>query len=96
MFGWFKKQELPVKVTPKIVSSDLINWRPNMWVMTPDGIGIIFKLDVNAEVHLTDEKGLTVESKVYPIAILRQAKFTEIPVFRRKITKEVAANLGYY
>ena len=92
-FGFFSKKET---VQPQRTPVELLGWRPNMWVMSPDGIGIIFKLGVESEVHLTDEKGLTIESKVYPIAVLRQAKFTEIPVFRRKVTKEVAANLGYF
>lgn len=95
MFDWLKKKPVE-KSTTAVYAPDLMNWRSNMWVMTPDGIGIIFKLGVDSEVHLTDEKGLTVESKMYPIAILRQAKFNEIPIFRRKITKEVAANLGYF
>jgi len=93
MFGWFKGKEAPKKDN---VPLELLNWRNNMWVMSPDGIGIIFKLGVESEVHLTDEKGLTVASKIYPTVSLRQAKFNEIPIFRRKITKEVAANLGYF
>lgn len=93
MFDFFKRKEV---VQPERKPVALIGWRPNMWVMTPDGIGIIFKLGMESEVHLTDDKGLTIESKVYPIGVLRQAKFTEIPVFRRKVTKEVAANLGYF
>lgn len=93
MFGFFKKKEV---VQPQRPPVELIGWRSNMWVMTPDGIGIIFKLGMESEVHLTDEKGLTTSSKVYPIATLRQAKFTEIPAFRRKLTKEVASDLGYF
>lgn len=94
MFGWFKKE---FTKSPSVAAPlELINWRNNMWVMTPDGIGIIFKLGLESEVHLTDEKGGTVASKVYPTSVLRQAKFGEIPIFRRKITKEIATELGYY
>ena len=73
-----------------------IGWRNNMWVVTPDGIGIIFKLGVKSEVHLVDTSGVTVAVNVYDINVLRQASFAEIPSPRRRhISKEKAFALGY-
>jgi len=93
MFGWFKKE--PVSQIER-VSLPLLGWRNNMWVMTPDGIGIVFKLGADSEVHLIDSSGLTIASKIYETVSLRQAKYGEIPVVRRKMSKEQAAKLGYF
>lgn len=70
-------------------------WRNNMWVMTPDGIGIIFQLSEPVVVHLVDKvSGLTLRSAHYASEQLRQAKFLEIPEVRRG-DKEKANKLGY-
>lgn len=95
LFDLFKKKDVPAKKGVDF-SPEVANWRPNMWVMTPDGVGIIFKLGVECEVHLTDASGVTFLIKLYPIAILRQARLMEIPAARRKITKEIATKLGYF
>lgn len=90
----FKKKE----VTPKIHSPsllDYVGWRTNMWVVTPDGVGIIFKLGKICEIHLVDSEGLTVLIRDYDILFLRQAQFAEIPKARRQFSKEVANSLGY-
>lgn len=90
----FTKKE----VTPKVLNPillDYIGWRPNMWVVTPDGVGIIFKLGKICEIHLVDENGVTVLVREYNILSLRQAKFLEIPKARRGFSKETAASLGY-
>jgi hypothetical protein len=96
MLSWFKKKEVQEK--DKIVPTNLIDyigWRNNMWVMTPDGIGIVFKLGTDVEVHIVDKDGYTMQSKLYPILALRQALFNEIPKARRHFTKEQASKLGY-
>ena len=94
MWPFTKKKEQEVKVIPTTLV-DYIGWRNNMWVMTPDGVGIVFKLGTEVDVHLTDANGDMITSKVYPILALRQALFKEIPQKRRGITKEVASTLGY-
>lgn len=90
----FKKKEIPSKIFPAAMV-DYIGWRTSMWVMTPDGIGIIFKLGTECEIHLTDRDGFTMASKMYPILSLRQALFSEIPQARRHFSKETAYSLGY-
>lgn len=69
-------------------------WRNNMWVMSPDGIGIIFKLEEPVTVHLVDKDGATIESKQYQSSRLRIAKFEEIPACRR-CSYDRAVQLGY-
>lgn len=96
MFGLFKKKGNVKPVVHHEVPLQLLNWRNNMWVVTPDGPGIIFKLGVESEVHLTDGSGHTIGVKIYPTTSLRQAKFTEIPAARRKCSKEQAHVLGYF
>jgi hypothetical protein len=66
----------------------------NMWVMTPQGIGIVTKLDQVSIVHLTDAIGQTVKQEGFPIATIRQARYTEIPLARRG-DSEAARKLGY-
>lgn len=95
MFGWLKKKNIPTKVQSEL-PLEFTAWRNHMWVMTPDGIGIIFKLGVSSEVHLTDIDGLTIASKIYPTVVLRQAKFIEVPAKRRQFSKELAASMGYF
>jgi hypothetical protein len=73
-----------------------LNWRNNMWVVTPDGVGIIFRLDIESLVHLVDYNGNTVSEKYYPTLALRQAKYLEIPAARRGFTKEAAYIMGYF
>lgn len=82
-------------------------WRNNMWVMTPDGIGILFDIAhfPSVVIHLVREDGLTKEhigedGKItnnvwYNIDVLRQAQYKEIPEQRRGISKDLFATLGY-
>lgn len=73
-------------------------WRNNMWVMTPDGIGIMFNLaEYSSIVHIVDkEDGLTTIAEMsYPTQALRQAKFEEIPSKRRNFSPGQAERLGY-
>lgn len=93
MLRKFLKKIKPVRSE---VPLELLNWRNNMWVMTPDGIGIIFKLGIESEVHLTNEKGITVATAIYPTQALRQAKLKEIPAARMKCSPAQAALLGYF
>lgn len=94
MWPFTKKAPLVEKpIVPTLI--DYIGWRNNMWVMTPDGIGIVFKLGKDCEVHLTDSDGYTMQSKVYSILALRQATFDEIPKARRGFTRTTAFKLGY-
>lgn len=69
-------------------------WRNNMWVMTPEGVGIIFELREPVRVHLVDENGLTRADKEFPSNELRQARYLEIPYMRRG-DQEKAKRLGY-
>lgn len=94
MFGFLSRFIRPKEYVIKPLS--LLGWRNHMWVMTPDGIGIIFKLDVESEVHLTDSNGLTVDKRIYPTTALRQAKLKEIPKERMKCSKAQANALGYF
>lgn len=75
--------------TPKRV------WRNNMWVMTPNGVGIIFALAEPVTVHLVDvNTGETLRSALYSSHDIRQARYEEIPSTRRG-TREKAVELGY-
>jgi hypothetical protein len=89
IFNFFKKKEVPSKPLPKST------WRNNMWVMTTDGIGILFTLGDTCEVHLVNEDGSTKLCNFYPLLSLRQAFWNEIPASRRGINKETANGLGY-
>lgn len=95
MWPFKQKDDGMVKIHPSTLVGYL-GWRNNMWVMTPDGVGVLFKLGTESDVHLTDKDGITVDSKSYPILALRQAKFLEIPTPRRGFSKQTAANLGYF
>lgn len=67
-----------------------------MWVMAPDGIGILFKIANVCEVHLVDEEdGSTLVSAYYSIKELRQARYEEIPECRRGESKEWFNKKGY-
>ena len=91
---FFKKKE--VKQKEFSVPLQVFAFRNHMWVMTPDGIGIVFKVGVETEVHLVDTAGVTITARTYPVNLLRQAKFTEIPSPRRRaLSKEKAASMGY-
>jgi hypothetical protein len=72
-------------------------WRNNMWVMSPYGIGVLFRLDTMCDVHLVDMKtGETTSCINVPLQALRQAKLAEIPSCRTKgLTSDRAAYLGY-
>lgn len=85
---WRNKNTVTITQEAKTV------WRNNMWVMTPDGVGIIFKLEEPVTVHLVDDKGVTIASTQYQSSRIRIAKFEEIPACRR-CTYERAKQLGY-
>lgn len=70
-------------------------WRNNMWVMSPKGVGIIFKLGDQCEVHLVNSDGTTKESVLLPVLQLRQATWDEIPAARQMVTRERGLYLGY-
>lgn len=91
MFGFFEKKnnKVPLRVDPQT-----IGWRTHMWVMTPDGVGIIFRLGVVSTIHLVDNKGETFAIKDFNMNAIRQAKFEEIPACRR-CNPEHAKMLGY-
>ena len=82
------KNTVTISQEPKVV------WRNNMWIMTPDGVGIVFKLEEPVTVHLISSDGTTIASKQYQSSVLRIAKFEEIPACRR-CTYERAKQLGY-
>ena len=103
---WFNFFSDPVKETPVVKGSTKSTvvlaeapikstWRNNMWVMTPEGVGILFQMGVPCVVHIVDK--LTGETtkviKVDPSTI-RQAKYAEIPENRRG-SVERANQLGY-
>jgi hypothetical protein len=68
-----------------------------MWVMSPSGIGILFRLDTMCDVHLVDSKtGETTSCISVPLLNLRQALRNEIPWCRRiGLTTERANYMGY-
>lgn len=80
--------------------SDVVKslWRNNMWVMTPYGIGILFKIGNPNTVHLVDPKtGETLKEISVVHNSLRQAKLAEIPASRKVgLTPERATRLGYF
>lgn len=87
-FDYFKQNKVETQIVKSI-------WRNNMWVMSPLGVGILFKLDAQCEVHLVNEDGTTKDVQLLPLAQLRQATFDEIPASRMKVTREKANYLGY-
>ena len=91
-----KKVTNVVNKTTHVVSTEPKTiWRNNMWVMTPNGVGIIFKLGEPCTVHLVNEMdGTTKASIEISTELLRQAKFAEIPECR-KCSEEKAQRLGY-
>lgn len=78
-------------------STDVVKsqWRNNMWVMTPQGIGVIFKLGPQCEIHLVAQDGSTSGVSLLPVDQLRQAKWDEIPESRRGVSRERGLQLGY-
>ena len=67
-----------------------------MWVMSPKGVGILYKVDGDSsEVHLVNSQGETTEVSVCPLYKLRQATWQEIPAMRRSVDREVGRYLGY-
>ena len=70
-------------------------WRNNMWVMTPEGVGILFEMAVPCTVHLVDKSnGETIKVIKADPSQIRQAKYVEIPECRRG-SVERANELGY-
>lgn len=95
---WKKPAPEPEKVLEVESSVFKSQWRNNMWVMSPYGIGILFKLGQMCDVHLVDVKtGETLSCISVTLENLRQAKLEEIPPCRRNgITQERANYLGYF
>ena len=84
-----QKQSFVLQSAPKSV------WRNNMWVMTPDGVGIIFDLKEPVVIHLVSTmNGETIRTGYYQSEVVRQAKFDEIPACRQ-CSRERATELGY-
>lgn len=72
-------------------------WRNNMWVSSPDGVGILFNMKdpTSCIVHLVGNDGITIKEVKHNIQHLAQAKWIEIPETRRNIDKERGLYLGY-
>jgi L-rhamnose isomerase len=86
------------KTNTSVISSDVTKtqWRRNMWVMTPDGVGVLQEMRPDKYVsHLVDKDGLTLSSAEHYPQDVRQAKWMEIPAFRRQVSDDVAKHLGY-
>lgn len=68
-----------------------------MWVVTEDGVGILFKLGTHtSEIHLVDVKdGSTKMVVTKETSTLRQALYKEIPENRRGASKEWFQSRGY-
>jgi len=88
--SFFKSK--PVVETPPVIKS---LWRNNMWVMAPQGVGVLFALGAPCIVHLVDEIGETKGVVQLPAEQLRQAKWDEIPESRRGVSRERGLYLGY-
>ena len=71
--------------------------RNNMWVMTPDGVGILFVLNEPVStVHMVDEEeGTTFAEVSFATRVLRQAKYDEIPECRKGMSKQWYNKKGY-
>ena len=70
-------------------------WRNNMWVVTPNGVGVLFQIGEPCLVHLVDpQTGVTIKEALYQSTKLRQARYLEIPECRRG-DEDKAARLGY-
>jgi hypothetical protein len=100
-FKWFKPKTQPQTLTiePSVElksSLQMVSFRENMWVMTPQGVGILFKIGQPCDIHLVNETtGETIKNINFLISDLRQARFHEIPASRQGISKEKATALGY-
>jgi hypothetical protein len=72
-------------------------FRNNMWVVTDDGVGVLFKLGTYvSEIHLVDEADGTTKLIVTKgTNTLRQARYQEIPECRRGASKEWFTSKGY-
>lgn len=92
-----KPESVPSGTKTTVVIAPVVKraWRVGMWVMTPDGIGIIFRLQEPVCVHLVNTKdGTTLREALYDSSKVRQAKYLEIPECRRML-EEKAKSLGY-
>lgn len=71
--------------------------RNNMWVMTPDGIGIVYTYNEPVStIHLVDaDDGTTFAEVFYSSNQVRQATYEEIPECRRGASKEWFYKRGY-
>ena len=98
MFSFRKRKKLEEIPQINTVKTQLAKslWRNNMWVMTPQGIGVLFKCDEPSLVHLVNDNGTTKESLAVHLNQLRQAKWLEIPECRRLVSEERAYSLGYF
>lgn len=71
--------------------------RVGMWVTFSGSItGILTQLGEECLVDFIDpQTGLTVSTRLLPVSLLRQARWSEIPAIRKQISKEKASELGY-
>lgn len=92
MWNPFKRKKATTVLTTVVKNQ----WRNHMWVMSPTGVGVLFKYSFpNSLVHLVDAKGETIKEIEVATLELKQAKWEEIPETRRGISQEAAAKLGY-
>lgn len=72
-------------------------WRLGMWVtFAESATGILTKMGDPCDVDFVDpQTGITMATRQLPLAMLRQAKWSEIPAIRKQISKEKASELGY-
>jgi len=88
-----KKKQTNIVIPTRLKKTELRN---NMWVMTPQGVGILFNLQPESSlVHLTNDKGETTKDIFVITKDLRQAKWLEIPEPRRGVDREQGYHLGY-
>jgi hypothetical protein len=89
----FQTTEAPV---PGLIVPGMVFLRAKKWVTVKGRVGIVVSADTSGyvKVHLTNEKGETVEQIRIPVGDVRLARYLEIPEPRRG-DKVKAATLGY-
>lgn len=98
-----KIEQAPMALAPEL--SPILQYVPPVilktkkWIVHNNRVGIVADLSEYgfAEVHYTDDNGMTVEvNKKARVGELRVAKWAEIPQRRRPLDQRVANGLGYY
>lgn len=83
----FKSKEKPALATR--------TWRVGMWVVQNGKVGILTEVNTPCTIHIINNEGETTAVEQVDINLLRQAMWEEIPLTRRKITREEGMVLGY-